>query len=45
MALEEKRMRKLSEWVNKNISNAYVMVIDDYQSCGFEYDWFPEDRP
>jgi len=45
MALEEKKLRKLSTWVNKNISNAYVMVIDDYRACGFEYKWFPDDRP
>ncbi|MBW6459519.1 MAG: peptidylprolyl isomerase [Bacteroidales bacterium] len=43
-ALMGKQQLRLSDWVNKNMSNAYIMVIDDYRSCDFEHNWFMDDR-
>lgn len=43
-ALQQKQQRRLTEWVNKNFDNAYVMVIDEYKSCAFDYQWFTADR-
>ncbi len=39
-ALSFKQQEKLSEWINKNMGNAYIMVIDDYRDCDFRHDWF-----
>jgi len=41
-ALENKKQERLEEWVNNNVENAYIMLIDDYKGCEFNYDWFPE---
>jgi len=41
-ALENKKQERLEEWVNDNVENAYIMLIDDYKGCEFNYDWFPE---
>ena len=41
-ALENKKQERLEEWVNDNVENAYIMLIDDYKGCEFDYDWFPE---
>jgi peptidyl-prolyl cis-trans isomerase SurA len=41
MALKHKQEEKLIEWVNKNVENAYIMIIDDYKNCDFDYVWFP----
>lgn len=41
-ALRQKQQEALMEWVEKNVQNAYVMVIDDYRSCDFINNWFPE---
>jgi peptidyl-prolyl cis-trans isomerase SurA len=43
-ALAQKKQDKLDEWVNKNVENAYIMIIDDYKSCDFYFDWFPKDN-
>ena len=40
-ALENKKEQKIVEWVNKNVDNAYIMIIDDYTDCDFEIKWFP----
>jgi peptidyl-prolyl cis-trans isomerase SurA len=40
-ALVQKKEQKIMEWVNKNVENAYIMIIDDYKNCDFEYNWFP----
>jgi peptidyl-prolyl cis-trans isomerase SurA len=44
LTLKQKKQQKLLEWVNKNVDNAYIMVIDDYKNCGFNYNWFPMDN-
>jgi peptidyl-prolyl cis-trans isomerase SurA len=41
-AMQQKQNDKLTEWVDKNVSNAYVMIIDEYKDCNFEYTWFPK---
>jgi peptidyl-prolyl cis-trans isomerase SurA len=43
-ALKMKKEQKIREWVNKNVENAYIMVIDDYKNCDFDYDFFPADN-
>ena len=43
-ALQNKKQQKIMEWVNKNVENAYIMVIDDYKTCDFDYNWFPLDK-
>jgi peptidyl-prolyl cis-trans isomerase SurA len=44
LALLQKKQEKLIEWVNKNVSNTYIMVIDDYKSCDYNYNFFPADN-
>jgi peptidyl-prolyl cis-trans isomerase SurA len=44
MTLEYKKQQKLIEWVNNHVENAYIMIIDDYKSCEFDYNWFPEEN-
>lgn len=44
LTLQQKKQQKLLEWVNKNVDNAYIMVIDDYKNCGFNYNWYPMDN-
>ncbi len=44
MTMEYKKEQKLIEWVNNHVENAYIMIIDDYKSCEFDYDWFPEEN-
>jgi peptidyl-prolyl cis-trans isomerase SurA len=44
MALQQKKQQKLIEWVNKNVTNTYIMVVDDYKSCEFNYNFFPVDN-
>jgi peptidyl-prolyl cis-trans isomerase SurA len=44
LALQQKKQQKLLDWVNKNVDNAYIMVIDDYKNCGFNYNFFPMDN-
>ncbi|MCK9398502.1 MAG: peptidylprolyl isomerase [Bacteroidales bacterium] len=44
LALQYKKQQKLMGWVNKNVDNAYIMVIDDYKNCGFNYNFFPVDN-
>jgi peptidyl-prolyl cis-trans isomerase SurA len=41
-ALIQKKEQKIIEWVNHNVENAYIMIIDDYKTCDFDYTWFPE---
>jgi len=41
-ALMKKKEEKIIEWVNKNVENAYIMIIDDYKNCEFDFNWFPE---
>lgn len=43
-ALEHKKEQKIKDWVNDNVENAYIMIIDDYKGCPFEYNWFPGDK-
>lgn len=43
-ALAQKKEQKIREWVNNNVENAYIMIIDDYKICNFEYDWFPSNK-
>jgi peptidyl-prolyl cis-trans isomerase SurA len=43
-ALQQKKEQKIIEWVNKNVDNAYIMIIDDYKTCDFEYNWFPSKK-
>ena len=40
-ALSYKKEQKIMEWVNNNVENAYIMIIDDYKNCDFDYNWFP----
>lgn len=44
LALQKKKQEKLVDWVNKNVGNTYIMVIDDYKSCPFNYTFFPKDN-
>jgi len=44
LALQQKKQQKLIEWVNKNVNNTYIMVIDDYKNCEFNYNFFPVEK-
>jgi peptidyl-prolyl cis-trans isomerase SurA len=44
LALQKKKQDKLVDWVNKNVGNTYIMVIDDYKNCPFHYNFFPKDN-
>lgn len=41
-ALAQKKEQKIIEWVNNNVENAYIMIVDDYLNCEFDYVWFPK---
>jgi peptidyl-prolyl cis-trans isomerase SurA len=43
-ALQQKQQDKLSDWIDKNLENAYIMVIPDYQDCSFRQDWFGQKK-
>jgi peptidyl-prolyl cis-trans isomerase SurA len=44
LTLEYKKELKIIDWVNKHVENAYIMIIDDYKDCEFDYDWFSGER-
>jgi len=43
-ALRQKQQVELIDWVDKNLDNAYIMVIDDYKDCNYINNWFPEEK-
>ncbi len=43
-ALRQKQQVELIDWVDKNLDNAYIMVIDDYKDCNYISNWFPEEK-
>jgi peptidyl-prolyl cis-trans isomerase SurA len=43
-ALQDKKQKKVLEWVNKNMGNSYIYIVDDYHNCEYIYDWFSEDQ-
>jgi peptidyl-prolyl cis-trans isomerase SurA len=43
-ALAGKKEQKIVDWVNHSVENAYIMVIDDYLTCDFQYNWFPSKK-
>jgi len=43
-ALGMKKEQRIREWVNNNVENAYIMIIEDFKSCDFEYNWFPSTK-
>jgi peptidyl-prolyl cis-trans isomerase SurA len=43
-ALGQKKQDKLIEWVDRNIENAYVMIIDDYKHCDFTNKWVNDNK-
>ena len=44
MALADKKNKKVLEWVNKNIKNAYIYIADDFKDCNFIYDWIQDNN-
>jgi peptidyl-prolyl cis-trans isomerase SurA len=42
-ALEDKKQKKVLEWVNKNMGNSYIYMVEDYHDCEYIYDWFSEE--
>ena len=44
LALQKKKADKLVEWVNKNAGSTYIMVIDEYKNCPFNYNFFPGEK-
>lgn len=44
MALEEKRMKELDVWVEKNRKNIFVSISASYLKCEFFDDWLTEKR-
>ncbi|MCU0371581.1 MAG: peptidylprolyl isomerase [Bacteroidales bacterium] len=43
-ALARKKEQKIIEWVNQNVENAYIMIIDDYKDCDFTNKWVADDK-
>jgi peptidyl-prolyl cis-trans isomerase SurA len=41
-ALEYKKQQRIEDWIDNNIENAYIMIIDDYLDCEFNYEWLQE---
>jgi peptidyl-prolyl cis-trans isomerase SurA len=42
LALRQKQKDKESEWVQRNIKNAYIRISDRYKDCPFRYEWIQE---
>lgn len=38
--LNEKRQKKIDEWIEENIQLIYIYVDPDYKNCPFKYNWF-----
>ncbi len=39
LALEEKKIRVVREWIERRLESMYVFVHDDYHHCSFENSW------
>ena len=44
MAQAFKVDKKMTDWVNRNLDNAYIFIIDEYRDCDFKYAWFKENE-
>lgn len=42
-ALSKKKSEVVDEWVKEKIGNAYIKIIDDFQSCNYYYNWANEE--
>lgn len=38
--LNEKKQKKIDDWIEENIQNTYIFVDPDYKNCPFKYNWF-----
>ena len=38
--LNEKKQKKIDEWIEENIQQIYIYVDTDYKKCPFKYNWF-----
>jgi peptidyl-prolyl cis-trans isomerase SurA len=41
-ALEDKKSKKIVDWINKNMQNTYIYVVEDFHDCSNQYDWFQD---
>jgi peptidyl-prolyl cis-trans isomerase SurA len=38
-ALEEKKAKAISEWVNKKVQSTYIKLEEEYKACKFDNNW------
>lgn len=43
VATEQFKQEVTRKWITKRVKETYVDILDDYQSCSFEYNWLKED--
>jgi len=43
-AMEEKRIRVMSDWVDNRTKNAYIKIDDKYLDCDFRNKWYHDDK-
>ena len=39
MALEQKKQRRVDQWVQERLRSTYITIHEDYTHCRFDYDW------
>lgn len=39
LALQEKKDKRLDEWVKSRLKGTYITIHEDYEHCGFDHDW------
>lgn len=40
IALQKKKLKAMQQWVNEKKGNTYVKIMEEFQGCLFNYDWF-----
>ncbi len=44
LALEEKKNKKIEQWVQDKIESIYLHIIEDYIHCDFSYEWMKNSK-
>ncbi len=39
MALEKKKEKAITDWIEEHLKNVYIYISDDYKHCHFKNDW------
>ncbi|MGI9527667.1 MAG: peptidylprolyl isomerase [Weeksellaceae bacterium] len=39
MAVQQKKQEKLFDWIREELSDTFIKIHEDYQSCNFDFNW------